>query len=86
MATVKHYHVVEVRWEDASIETQDFTRKDAKKNKPVIRWTTGYLVEENDDTLVLATDFYEGKKEEFASPMQIPWGMILEYYKRPLWD
>lgn len=81
---MKHYQLVEVRWNDASIETDDFDRKEAKDTKPVVRWTSGYFVEETEDTLVLATDFYEGEKEEFAAKMQIPWGMIIEWYKHPL--
>lgn len=83
METLTHYRIAEVYWEDASIDTGDFTRKDARKTKPVNRWTCGYLVEENDDTLVLATDFYEGKKEEFAARMQIPWSMIIYWYIHP---
>ena len=83
---MRHYQIAEVRWEDASIETSDFSRKDAAKTKPIIRWTCGYLIEETEDTLVLATDFYESDKEEFAARMQIPWGMIIEWYKRPLFD
>jgi hypothetical protein len=78
MATV---NVVEVRWDDASIETDDFSRKNARKTKPVDRWTTGYLIEETDDCLVLATDYYVKKKgEEFAGKLIIPWGVITEYW------
>lgn len=81
-----HYPVVEVRWNDASIETSDFTLKDAQKTKPVKRWTTGYLVAETEETLVLATDFYESDKrnQEFAARLQIPWSMIIEYWIHPL--
>ena len=79
----RSYRIAEVYWEDASIDTGDFSRKDARKTKPVKRWTVGYLVEENDETLVLSTDYYEGKKEEFAAMMQIPWSMIIYWYKHP---
>jgi len=72
--------VVEIRWLDASIETSDFKRKEAKNTKPVDRWTTGYLVEENEDCVVLATDYYVKKKDGFAAKMVIPWGMITEYW------
>lgn len=72
--------IAEVRWDDASISTSDFTRKDAVKTKPVDRWTTGYLIEETDDAVVLATDYYVRKKDGFAAKMVIPWGVITEYY------
>lgn len=80
---MKHYRLAEVRWVDASIDTEDFDREDARKTKPVIRWTAGYLIEQTDDTLVLGTDFYEGEKEEFAAKMQIPWEMVLDWYLHP---
>lgn len=77
---MRHYQVAEVYWADASIDTKDFNRKQAKEKKAIRRWTTGYLVEETDDCIVLATDFYDQKKEEFAAMMVIPQGMVLEFW------
>lgn len=76
------YKVVEVRWDDASIETSDFNRRDAEKTKPVDRWTIGYLIEDLDDCVVLATDWYVSAKgkEEFAGKMIIPYGVITEFW------
>ena len=78
------YRVAEVRWDDASISTSDFSRKTAKKTTPVDRWTVGYLVEETDKCIVLATDWYVSKKgkEEFAGKLVIPWGIVTEYWIR----
>ena len=77
MATVM---VVEIRWFDASIHTDDFKQKEAQKTKPVDRWTTGYLVEENKDCVVLATDYFVKKKDGYSGKLVIPWGMITEYW------
>lgn len=75
------YKVAEVRWIDASISSSDFDRKSAQNTKPVDRWTIGYLIEETEDCVVLATDYYvKKKKEEFAGKLVIPWGIVTEYY------
>lgn len=70
--------IVEVRWFDAWIDTGDVCIKKAKKAKPVERFTVGYLVGENQDGLVLSTDYFPKKKrvKEVSALMVIPWGMI----------
>ena len=72
--------VVEVKWQDAWIDTDDMTLSKAKKLKPVIRSTVGYLVNDCEDWVVLSTDKFE-KGKEISAPMVIPKGMILEYHE-----
>lgn len=72
--------VVEVVWGDAWIGTDDISVKRAQKLKPVKRRTTGYLVAENKDCIVLCTDRYDNHKNTVNSPMVIPWGWIYEYW------
>ena len=45
--------IVEIKWSDAWIDTDDFTVVDAKKLEPVVRSTIGYLVAENSKAVVL---------------------------------
>lgn len=73
--------VVEVKWEDAWIDTEDVLITDAKKLKPVVRSTVGWLVADNKNEIVLATDIYHTKKEkEYVNAvMVIPKGMIINY-------
>lgn len=71
---------VVVDWDDAFIETDDFTEKDGIKTLPVRRYTVGWFVCETDKGVVLATDYYEKKKDGYAARMFIPWGMINEWY------
>jgi len=70
--------IVEVRWWDAWIDTEDVSIKKAKKLKPVERFTVGYLVAENEYGVVLSTDYFPKKKKirEVSATMVIPWGMI----------
>jgi len=75
------HKVVVVKWGDAFIETDDFKQRDADKTKPVYRWTTGFLIADNKHGLVLATDYYEKKKDGFAAKMFIPHGMVIEYWE-----
>lgn len=72
--------IVEVKWQDAWIDTTDMKIKKAKKLKPIIRSTVGYLIADTEDWVVLSTDrFHKGK--EISAPMVIPKGMILEYWE-----
>ena len=73
--------VVEVRWGDAFIETSDISIKKALKLKPVVRSTIGFFVGQNDDGIILCTDFYEKEKKTVNAPMFIPWGMVLEWWE-----
>lgn len=70
--------IVEVRWMDAWIDTSDASIKEARKSKPVERFTVGYLVEETDECLILSTDYFprKGRTKEVSALMIIPWGMI----------
>ena len=72
--------IVEVKWQDAFIDTRDITIKKAKKLRPIVRSTVGYLIAEKKDCLVLATDKFE-KGKEVSAPMVIPTGWILEFYE-----
>ena len=72
--------VLEVKWEDAWIDTEDFSLKDAKELKPIVRSTVGFLVTENSKVIVLCTDFYEKDKKTISTPMIIPRDMILDYW------
>ena len=67
-----------IHWSDAWIDTVDLEVSQAKNQKAVKRSTVGYLVSQNEEGVLLATDRYEGGKE-VNSPMFIPWGMIAEF-------
>ena len=71
--------VVEVRWGDAWVDTDDFNLEEAKKLTPIVRSTVGFLLSENDQAVVLCTDFYEKDKKIINTPM-IPSNMILDYW------
>ena len=73
--------VVEVRWGDAWVDTDDFTLEEAKKLKPIVRSTIGFLLIENDQAIVLCTDFYEKDKKTINTPMIIPRDMIIDYWE-----
>jgi len=72
--------VVEVKWADAWISVEDMKLAKAKKLKPVIRSTVGFLVADKSNCIVLSTDYYE-KGKEINAPMVIPKGMILDYWE-----
>ena len=73
--------VVEVKWGDAWVDTDDFSLTDAKKLKPVVRSTIGFLITENSEVVVLCTDFYEKDKKIISTPMVIPRDMIIDYWE-----
>jgi len=72
--------VVEIKWGDALIDTDDFSVTEAKKLKPVVRSTIGYLVSENSKAVVLCTDIFEKDKKPINTPMIIPTEMIIDYW------
>ena len=72
--------IVEIKWGDAWVDTDDFTLVDAKKLEPVIRTTIGFLVAETDKAVVLCTDTYEKDKKTINTPMVIPIDMIEDYW------
>lgn len=69
-----------VKWHDAFIDTQDLTVKKAKKLKPIVRYTVGFFVDNNEDCIVLATDYFE-KGQEISSPMVIPQSWVLDVWE-----
>ena len=73
--------VVEVLWGDAWINVEDCKVKKARKLKPVVRTTIGFLIAENEDAIVLCTDFYADDKKTINAPMVIPWGMVLSWWE-----
>ena len=78
--------VVEVKWGDAWVDTDDFSLTDAKKLKPVVRSTIGFLITENKEAVVLCTDFYEKEKKIINTPMIIPRDMIINYWEYEVVD
>jgi len=71
--------LVEVKWLDAFISTSDMSIKDAKKLKPIERFTVGYLIAETEECLILSTDYFPKKKKrvkEVSATMVIPTGWI----------
>lgn len=79
----KKNKVIEVKWEDAWIDTDDILISDAKKLKPIVRSTVGWLVADNDNELILSTDiFHNNKDSEYVNAiMVVPKSMILEYWE-----
>lgn len=67
--------VYEVLWKDAWIDPQDYSLSKAKTQKPIERYTIGYLVDESEERLVLATDYFV-VGSDVNSLIVIPTGMI----------
>ena len=74
---------MQVEWEDAWIDTEDHLISDARKLKPVLRSSVGYLVADNDNEIILSTDRYHSKKDEeyVNAVMVIPKGMVTRYWE-----
>ena len=70
---------VEVTWLDAHCSTDDTTIDAAKKQKPIKTFTVGYLVAENDEGVILATDRYAEDPKTVRMTNFVPWGMIEKY-------
>jgi len=84
----KHYDaligcIMQVEWEDAWIDTEDHLIDEAKKLKPILRSSVGYLVADNDNEIILSTDRYHSKKEKgyVNAVMVIPKGMVTRYWE-----
>ena len=75
------YPIAEILWEDAWVEAKDFSIKEALTFKPVLRATVGYLIEETEECVILATDLYEKETDGANTPMIIPWSVILGYWE-----
>ena len=67
--------VYEVLWQDAWIDPQDYSLEKAKIQKPIERYTIAYLVDENEERLVLSTDYFV-VGSDVNSLIVIPTGMI----------
>ena len=67
--------VYEVLWKDAWIDPQDYSLSKAKTQKPIERYTIGYLVDESEERIVLATDYFV-VGSDVNSLIVIPTGMI----------
>ena len=72
--------IVIVEWDDAFIDTDDFSQKSGEKTLPVKRTTVGWYVCDTEDGIVLATDVYAKRNDGWAARMFIPWGMITQYH------
>jgi len=73
--------VCEITWDDAWVESGDYSVKQAQKCKPIRTTTIGYLVAENDYGVVLATDIYEKDRKNVKIVNFVPWGMIVDYWE-----
>jgi hypothetical protein len=72
--------IAEILWEDAWVEVKDFPTEEAASFKPIIRSTVGYLIEETEECVIIATDLYV-EKGMANTPMIIPWSAILGYWE-----
>ena len=75
--------VYEVLWKDAWIDPQDYSLSRAKTQKPIERYTIGYLVDESEERLVLATDYFV-VGSDVNSLIVIPTGMIKKIWSYDL--
>ena len=75
MKKLKNNKVYEVLWQDAWIDPQDYSLSKAKTQKPIERYTIGYLVDESEERLVLASDYFV-VGSDVNSLIVIPTGMI----------
>ena len=71
--------IVEVCWNDAWATTDEITEEKAKSAKPVLTKTISYLVTDNEDGLVLATDIYPDDPKIGKMINFIPWEMIVKW-------
>ena len=75
------FPIAEILWEDSWTETKDFSITDTSTFRPVVRSTVGYLIEETEECVILATDLYEKEQHLANTPMIIPWGAILAFWE-----
>ena len=83
MKKLKNNKVYEVLWKDAWIDPQDYSLSKAKTQKPIERYTIGYLVDESEERLVLATDYFV-VGSDVNSLIVIPTGMIKKIWSYDL--
>ena len=75
--------ILEVKWDDAWIDTDDYLKKDSEKLKPIRRTTVGFLIADREDAIVMCTDIYEKDSKHINAPMVIPKGMVVNYW---IWE
>ena len=68
--------VVVIDWDDAFIETDDFSPEEAMVTEPCRRRTVGFLVAKNQHGYVLATDEYAKKADGYSARLFIPLGIV----------
>ena len=73
--------IVEVIWDDAHVSTGGATLSGAKKIKPIRTHTVGYLMSDNEDGIVLATDIYPDHPKKGAIINYITHDMIVEWWE-----
>jgi hypothetical protein len=73
--------VVEVTWSDAWVESGDMSVKQAKKSKPILTKTVGYMVANSKYGITVATDIYPKDKKNVKIVNFIPHGMIVEWHE-----
>ena len=71
--------IVEVVWDDAHVSTGGTTLKKAEDIVPIRTRTVGYLMSDNEEGIVLASDIYPEEKKEGAIINFIPHGMVVEW-------
>ena len=72
--------IVEVVWDDAHVTTGCTTLSKACKIRPVRTHTVGYLMSDNEDGIVLATDIYPDQPKNGAIINYITHDMIVEWW------
>jgi len=75
-----HFKVVEVHWEDAWVDTDEVSVKQALTKKPVLTISVGQLIAENDEGVVMVVDSYPKFSKKGRVTNFIPWGIITDYY------
>ncbi len=73
--------IVVIDWDDAFIDTDDFTVKQARNTKACKRRTVGFLIAVNKHGYTLATDEYAKKSDGYAARMFIPKGIVTKITK-----
>lgn len=77
MAGTKKPRLEIVAWNDAHANTSCVEVKAAALLKPILTYSVGFVVAENEHGVVLATDLYHDHPEEVYGPIFIPHGIII---------
>jgi hypothetical protein len=56
---MKKLKIVEIEWEDAWTSPNTFNKQELKDSKPLILKSSGYLIHEDKQKVVLSSDSYE---------------------------